>query len=572
MKKIAIYFGIILSGVVFNSCESFIDLQPLDKISTNDYWTTSSDLENYIVQFYPNIGGSVMVNESGDSDDMVLQNLSTILNGQRTQATGNWRSEWTIIRNINIFFDNYEKCKDAFDIYKHYVGEAHFFRAWFYCNLLKKYGDVPWYSSAIQIDDEAGLMRPRDSRTVVVDSILADLDNAASYLNARAQAGNLRLNKEAALAFKSRVALYEGSWQKYHASDAFGTPGADPAKYFRQCTAAAEELMNGSYNAGIYTTGNPAADYFDLFGFDNMSNINEVLLYRTFNIADGLSNLTQHYMTQNNTSKAVTWELVSSYLGKDGNIYDYMDAARTVKGNDFLTKIAADCDPRLKSVIWIPGDLRGTTGTYVYFERPGLTEGATQLCQSGFQPKKAANPYSTGAGVASGNSSSQTGYIHLRYAEVLLNYAEAKYELDGTVAYTQLNQLRSRAGMPDFAVRAKNTDLNPIDYGYDIPDALYEIRRERRVELTFECLRDEDLMRWAAHKVFQNKRPKGYPFLQSEFPTYNPPLDTNGLIDYWATFLPNGYRFREKTDYLYSIPQDELTLNPNLKQNPGWND
>jgi hypothetical protein len=85
-----------------------------------------------------------------------------------------------------------------------------------------------------------------------------------------------------------------------------------------------------------------------------------------------------------------------------------------------------------------------------------------------------------------------------------------------------------------------------------------------------ETGRDEDLMRWAAHKLFQNKRPKGYPFLQSEFPEYNPTLDANGLLDYWIRELPNGYQFKENRDYLYSIPQDELTLNPKLTQNPGW--
>ena len=133
MKKIITYLYFFLVWFILSSCENFIDLSPLDKISTNDYWYTTSDLENYIVQFYPNLAGSNMVHNDADhTDDMVYESLSVILNGQRTPSTGNWTSEWTTIRNVNIFFDNYGKCKDSFDQYKHYVGEAHFFRAWFY--------------------------------------------------------------------------------------------------------------------------------------------------------------------------------------------------------------------------------------------------------------------------------------------------------------------------------------------------------------------------------------------------------------------------------------------------------
>ena len=179
------------------------------------------------------------------------------------------------------------------------MGEAYFFRAWFYFNLLKKYGDVPWYSRVIEMDDTEELMRPRDSRLLIADSILADLDNAITHLELRKDVGNNRINKEAALAFKTRVALFEGSWQKYHANTDFGTTGADPTKYFKICVEAAQELMKGDYKVGIYSTGNPDEDYYKLFGFDNMSDINEVLLYRAFNAAEGAGNSTQGFITYN---------------------------------------------------------------------------------------------------------------------------------------------------------------------------------------------------------------------------------------------------------------------------------
>jgi hypothetical protein len=567
-----------VQAFLLTSCEDFIDLKPLDKISTDDYWKTPNDLEYYTMQFYPSFynsdnSGSVlkqMVTETAlDSDDMLHGGYaSNILNGKRSRRTGDWKWEWNKIRNVNIFFENYHKCEDDFSTYKHYVGEAHFFRAWFYFNLLKRYGDVPWYSNVLELDSDEELMRPRDSRTLIADSILADLDKAVSYLDMRSQVGNNRINKEAALAFKTRVALYEGTWQKYHANTVFGSSGANPGKYFNQVVQAAEELMNGNYKVGIYSTNNPDEDYFRLFGLDNMSDVNEVLLYRAFNAADGAGNSVQGFITYNADQKGITWELVSSYLGKDGKPYNYLDLAKTTKGNAFLNKISEDCDPRLKSTIWMPGDLMSQV-TGAYFDKPTVNAGSLQLCPTGFQVKKTGNPYSPAAG-QSWEIQAETGFIILRYGEVLLNYAEAKCELDGTIALESLNLLRKRAGMSDFSVNLQQSDPNRVDYGYEISDGLYEIRRERRVEMALEGQRDEDYQRWAAHALFKGKRPKGYPVSPEEFPDYPHPVDENGLIDFYKSQLPNGYEFREGQDYLLSIPQDEITLNPNLKQNPGW--
>ena len=323
------------------------------------------------------------------------------------------------------------------------------------------------------------------------------------------------------------------------------------------------------YKVGIYNTGNPDEDYYKLFGFDNMSDVNEVLLYRAFNAAEGAGNSTQGFITYNSNSKGITWELVSSYLGKNGKPYDYLNTAAANKGNVFLTKIAEDCDVRLKSTVWIPGDLM-SVGENAYFSGPTIEGGALQLCPTGFQVKKTANPNSPAAG-KSWETQAETGLILLRYGEVLLNYAEAKCELDNSVAYEALNLLRKRAGMPDFSVNAQSLDKNKVDYGYSITDELYEIRRERRVEMALEGQRDEDYMRWAASALFKNKRPKGYPVDLAQNPNFSSKVDENGLIDYYKGVMPSGYQFRDKQDYLYSIPQDELTLNPNLKQNPGWN-
>lgn len=264
----------------------------------------------------------------------------------------------------------------------------------------------------------------------------------------------------------------------------------------------------------------------------------------------------------------MTWSLVSSYLDKNGEPYDYLSVATNFNGNDFLTQIANDIDPRFHASVWIPGDLVVASSGKT-FDKPNIDEVDISLNPTGFQLKKCSNPESPGAG-AGGGGSSETGYIIFRYGEVLLNYAEALYELEGKVAYDELNLLRERAGMPEFTINSQNSDPNLISYGYTVADELYEIRRERRVELALEGFRADDYRRWAAHNLFKGKRPKGYPFYQEEFPEYHPPLDENGLIDYFQKRLPNGYQFRENQDYLSPIPVEELTLNPNLEQNPGW--
>ncbi|ODS79370.1 MAG: glycan metabolism protein RagB [Cytophagaceae bacterium SCN 52-12] len=572
MKRI-IYWSIsLLLLLAISSCEKFLELPPKDAISNDDYWKSAADLEKYVLQFYPKLPrhttAGTMPQEDAPSDNLVVAVPDIILNGGRTITTGSWSGDWADIRNINFFFDNYGKVQDRLENYAHFLGEAHFFKAWFYFQLLNQYGDVPWYTSALQPGSEE-LYNPRTPRNVVADSILAHIDKAIEHLNTRSTAGNTRLNKEAALAFKTRVALYEGTWQKYHQGTPFATPGAQPQKYFQACVDAAKQLVNGNYVKGIYSTGKPDSDYYTLFGLDNMSNVNEVLLYSASNSAENMGNNVQLYTTVRSQRMSVTWNLVTSYLGKTGLPYNYLATAKDAKGNDFLRKIAADCDPRLHATVWIPGDLRiASNGSR--FDKPFVDQGGENLVATGFQVKKFSNPNSRAAGSDQSGGFSETGYIIFRYGEVLLNLAEAQYELDQTVAYDALNLLRQRAGMPDFKVLPQSEDPNVESYGYPVSDALYEIRRERRVELALEGRRSDDYRRWAAHALFRGKRFYGYPFLKSEFPSYNPPLQGDGLIDYFKNQLPDGYRFRPERDYLDDIPQLERTLNPNLSQNPGW--
>ncbi len=570
MKKIY-YIILILALPLIMACEDYLERPPLTEIGNESYWKSAIDLKNYTAKFYedfPTIQGSAYMNVYYESDDMfTYTNAKDLLNGNNVISTGSWKNDFADVRNINVFFDNYSRCEDDFEAWNQYLGEAQFFKAWIYFNLVKKYGDVPWYSNGLTPDMEDELMRPRDPRTLVVDSILSLLDKAVLNVDKRDVApwNNNSINKEAVLAFKTRVALNEGTWQKYHNGTDFATPGANPDKYFQVSVSAAQELMNGDYNAGIYSTGNPETDYFELFGTGNMGSINEVLLYRAYNVGDKIGHQQNYYCVTAPNELGATWQYVTSHLGNDGTPFDYPALAQTTKGNDFLTAIANNCDGRLKQNIWIPGDIMNHEYNTV-FDLPPINESPIYLNTTGFQIKKGVNLNQTTDYAAANDA----GFIIFSYSEVLLNYAEAQCELDGTVATSQLNLLRARVGMPDFTVNQQSADPNPVDYGYSISDALYEIRRERCVELAFYRYRESDWKRWAAHSLFKGKRPLGYPFKQDEFPGFSPLLSPDGLIDVLQGEIPSGYGFRPERNYLSSVPETELTLNPNLTQNPGW--
>lgn len=563
------YIFLFISLIEFTSCKKFIDLKPRDQITNDVYWKSSNDLESYIIHLYPYFNGSEMISLDQNSDNMIVTVPDLVMNGARTLSTGNWTDEWSSIRDVNIFLENYQRCEDPFENYQQFVGEAYFFRAWFYFGLFKEYGPLPWINKPLDVKS-LELQNGREPRHVIADSILADIQKAITYLPLRSVVGNSRLNKETALAFKSRVALYEGTWEKYHANTPFGDNNANPSMYFQEVIDASKELMNNTnYQVGIYSTGNPNKDYFNLFGMNDMSKVNEILFYKAFNDAEGLRNHAQYLGVRDPNGMGATWSLVSSYLGKDGNPINYLSLAGTTKGNNFLTEIGNIADPRLGQSYWLPGDLMCSISGAEY-SKPPIDQGALLQTTTGFQIKKFANPNTLSACAGDAETQSETGFIYFRYAEVLLNYAEAMYELNNEVAYDALNLIRRRAGMPDFKVINQNNFFSKDDYGYQIADALYSIREERRVELAFEGFRESDFMRWSAANLFAGKRPKGYPFQQQEFPQFTPNLDDNGLIDFFQNRMPNGYGFRLDRDYLNPIPQDELTLNNDLTQNPGW--
>jgi starch-binding outer membrane protein, SusD/RagB family len=575
MKRLK-YFGIILLVSATLSCsdDEYLTKTPLDAISDADFWKTPNDLKLYVNQFYtmlpgfPGWGGGYLWDDN-NSDNMHAALYNARLAGLATITSENSNWNYSRLRSINIMLEQYQRVDAPKSQIDPIVGEAYFFRAYFYFNQVRNYGDVPWIDKPLTADSEE-LFGTRTARNVVVDNILSDLDKAISMLSPRATATGNRINKESAILFKSRVALYEGTWEKYHNGTAFGVQGSNGQKYLEQSAAAARQLIDLN-SIQIYSTGKVTTDYQRLFNSTDLASVSEAILWRKYSATLSLSHNLQYYIPLAGGATGLTKSLVNNYLCLDGKP---ISTSPLYQGDQSLENIVANRDYRLRQTMWIKDDTLEIVGGVVKttFIKPALDIGGEHRNTTGYQLKKGGDPASEGIRI---NHRSETAPIIFRYAEALLNFAEAKAEL-GTITQADIdlsiNKLRTRVGMPGLKISEIENDAN-----WDFPNlshVINEVRRERRVELACEGYRLDDLLRWRAHGLIVGKRPKGAKFNQTQFPNMvigqNILLDDNGYIDHLQTALPGGWGFKPERDYLLAVPPNEITLNSKLTQNPGW--
>lgn len=574
MKKLRIIIGIVALVLISNACDDdFLDRSPLDQVGAFDFFKSPGDMETYVNQFYDNAAFPIS-SEYGrdyDSDNAVSVNVNTWLDGSRT-LDGAGGIPFADVRAINYFFDNYTRIDTEqydFDDYKQYVGEAHFFKALIYFNLLQNYGDIQWYDDALGTSSEA-LYKPRDPRNVVADKIIASLDTAAMYMSESKTDGASRVNKWMALLIQSRVALFEGTWQKYHAGTAFAAANPEPEKYLNKAAEAAAAVINsGLYD--IYSTGNPTVDYYNLFAQRDYSSNKEVMFWKKFDNELGKGEAAfrrqPNHGGQYPNQHSLTKEFADSYLSIDG---DPIAVSDLFQGHATVTDEAQNRDPRFYQTIGVPDAIWKTypDGSVEYYSElyEKLNTQAEYNSPAGYLIRKA---YDSRVIYQIPQYEETPGIVY-RYAEVLLNYAEAKAEL-GTITQADIDmsikKLRDRVGMPNIDLANIKTDPN-----WDFPTLspiINEVRRERRVELVGEGLRAADIKRWAAaDELIVGKRPKG--FMASQVATNPYPVDENGFLDPYKNIIPEGYGFDVNRDYLNAIPKTQIELNPNLTQNPGW--
>ncbi|MEX0928931.1 MAG: RagB/SusD family nutrient uptake outer membrane protein [Balneolales bacterium] len=587
MKKFNLNYSLLFVALlVFSGCnDDFLNRSPLDQVSSETFWNTENDLMVYNNNFYnrarndhniPILLGHHegfgshevgMLIQDGFTDNLAPHHernsrYAQVRAGKHNVSGGSqWQGYrgWDFVRSINVGLANYDNADiPQADINK-YAGEARLFRGWFYGEKVAKFGDVPWVDRELNIDSEE-LFAARTPRIEAMDNVLADLDFAAEWMPDDWNDGNApgRLNRWAALLIKSRVALFEGTFRKYH-----GLP--DSEKFLRAAADAAEELMvDGPYS--LYNTGNPDTDYNAYHRMLDLSGNPEVMAWRKYE----LGVFTNHVQSYYSYTGGATKSMVEDYLDTDGmpitlsNLYE---------GDDTIEDVFVNRDPRLRQTILHPDD----KAVYQYHagdshEYPKLLGQSGRTSSTGYHVIK---HYMAEDLIGKAYNQGEYPAIILRFAEALLNYAEAREEL-GELTQNDLdisiNLLRDRVNMPHLTL---SPPMDPRYADDGISAVLVEIRRERRVELFGEGYRYYDLLRWKQGKKLEEPdlgihfdaaaeaRYDGHE-IQTTMVNGRPYVDVYAGTD-WADPV-----FDESKHYLWPIPINEISQNPAIGQNPGW--
>ena len=565
MRRI-LYIAISFVAVVsLASCnDDFLERPPKDQMTDANFWQNEGHLISVANTFTESLQGKYWLNITEIMADSAPWAVTTAF---RTIGAGNftteesqinslWVTAFTGIGRVNYFLNNYNRAeKVSKEIRERYAAEAYFYRAYNYWVLTTYFGDVPYITDELSVESP-DVYRGRDPRATVIANITSDLEEHYKYLPEYIPAASAefgRISQCAALALLSRIYLYN--------------------EMYDEAISAAERAMANPYHQ-LYSTGNPSEDYVNLFNWTGRASRNaankETLLAFVYNYDLGETARTSHNLSREcwvpgDYARFVpTNSMIEAYLTKDGKIWD----PSTVNTYEDVFK---DRDPRMVQSILPPntpweggksGDLMSTDDKiYTY---PLLTNDKTgAMTYSGYYMRKYIEP-STVKYVGHDDND----LVMIRYAEVLLNYIEAK-ERSGGVTQDDLdktiNLLRRRVGMVDMK-------LDALPEGSDIRT---EIQRERRVELFFEGHRYFDIIRWKqGHLLGEDLLGVNKRWLdQSRLA-----VDLNKDLT-WKTkngqqylIIETGRTFNPDKHYLLPIPFKQMQLNPNLApQNPGWN-
>lgn len=575
-----------MSLVLVSACENddFLERQRLIAVSPETYFTKANDFKLYTNQFYNDLGNATewliwgWPDEDG-TDNLVKHDPQPEFNAQiiLNVTDPQWSNTYSRIRGLNIMLSNSHKAE--WDDIKVYLAEGRFFRAWNYFKLLRRFGGVPWINKPLNPNNLGELQTPRAPREVIADSIIADLDFAIANLPSHDKVKDMRLSKEVALTLKSRICLYEGTWEKYHgkAGTPFAVNGSNGSKYLLLAMNAAQEVINSGFFSISKIAG--PEPYYNFFNRQDYSTVKEVIFWRKTSRELTPRSASRSIWLGSQSNLGMTKNLVDAYLCTDGKPLSLTSLETT---DDSISGVVNNRDPRLAQSIFVPGKpyvLDDATDNVIQvFQFPSLTD-----VRTGYHPRKGGSIRKSVLEV----NGDQIGIIYFRYAEVLLNYIEAKAELNesGEATLTQndfdisINAIRARVDMPNFNYSEVINDTND-PYNGIIPWYIVEIRRERRVELALEGFRKDDIFRWAAvDKLLKNQLPRGTKyqwFVDHSFyrPTSIKYVDSNGYLSPWINteFETNGgYLFRLNQDYLYPIPSQEMLLGNYESNNPGWN-
>ncbi|KIC90103.1 RagB/SusD family nutrient uptake outer membrane protein [Flavihumibacter sp. ZG627] len=596
MKHIIIFFSCFTLMVA--GCKK-MDLEPEATASRSAVFGSEKGLQLYTASFYNNLpNGGDIVRADNMSDYGARTDVPSFLTESGFTALQGSGWNWTALRNINYFIENNNDPAVPENIRTNYTATARFFRALFYFDKVVRFGNVPWYGKTIAVNDSAALKKPRDARSLVMDSVLADITYAAENITTT-DATRSMITRYVALAYKSRICLFEGTFRKYHSADgglAAGL-GATASTWLQEAVDASKQLIEeGGFS--LNTAGGTDLAYRQIF-ISKQPVRNEIILS---NIADATLNVLNDanwYWTSATYGSRLSFTrgFVHTYLKIDGTPYTATPGYETAVFADEVK----NRDKRLQQTIRM-GNYKRING--------GASEPAPPVFSytyTGYQPIK----WTLDDMFFDGGTRNDNSISLIRYAEVLLNYAEAKAEL-GTITdedwAATVGALRARAGITG-TLTSLPTIVDPYlqqEYFPSISDpVLLEIRRERGIELAWEGLRFQDLIRWKRGELLTKPWNGFYvpelnvamdlnedgkndvlfyngtapaPMAGVTFVNVSPKLgngsnnpqrlsnDSFGEINW----LNNISRKWDDKKYLYPIPTADLLINPALGQNPGW--
>jgi hypothetical protein len=587
------WYCLLACSLLFTACKKVLDQSPKATVTPDAVFSSEPGLSLYANSFYTIIpsAGDIMRGDAM-SDYAARTEIPDYLrpNVYNSNQSSGW--DFGPLRNINYFLTHNNNPSIAEAVRNNYNGIARLFRAWWYYQMVRKFGDVPWYSKPLDVNDSVALYKPRDPRKLVMDSVLADLDYATANITVTDDQSRSLITKWVAWAMKSRICLYEGTFRKYHTElNLQGT--ADD--WLTQAAEAAQQVMT-SGKFSLNQAGGPTKSYRQLF-ISTAPVTNEDILIDVVDPNLAVFSDANWYWTSSTYGNRLSFDrtFVNTYLNIDGTPFT------SIPGHETMTfpEETQNRDDRLQQTIRTPGYTRINGGSVIPAP-PDFTYTFT-----GYMPIK----YSLDDTKYDQATVSINSVPVIRYAEMLLNYAEAKEELgtftDQDWANT-IGALRARAGITG-GLTTKPTTADPYlqtNYFPNISDpTLLEIRRERSIELAWEGFRFDDLMRWKKGELLEQQWTGMY------VPSLNTPMDLNSdgkndvVFVQTTTSTPGVKQInvapmiggkvnpqqltngtygeltwlkdepREWTDkkYYYPIPQTALLKNQRLGQNPGWN-
>ena len=562
MKMIKISTFVIVASILATGCKKYLDLTPQSEIADPAYWQTANDFRLAANWFYNQTLPDPHYDGNNNNDNMSeiafgQSSINAVSSGTYVpvEQDDNWDNAYNSIRNANKLIQEGQASTIGSTI-SPFLGEGYFFRAFDYFNLLKLYGGVPIINKVLLPTDSA-VYTARASRDVVMDSILNDLNNAIADLPVKSSAETGRICKEAAQAFKARVCLFEGTWRKFHAT-------GDANIFLDQAITESKNVID-SKSYTLYQ-GKGDASYRYMFIDNTSMNDPETIISKKYRTNINVNGWAYGVSWGNlNPTKAIA----DMYLCSDGLP---IDKSPLFKGYDSSRSEFYNRDPRMAQSLLIPATkvIRPQYDTYRP-QWPGQDNNRSS--NSGYMLYKFISEQPT-----PGDGGGAFDWNVIRYAEILLIYAEAQLERNGSISDADLdlsiNVLRDRVNMPHL------TNTLVTGYGLNMEN---EIRRERTIELAFEGFRWDDLRRWKTAETVLPQSILSVKVTGTEWSDKVITLDGSSYNSIFynlsASQLENGFKllqpasqrfFDVNKNYLLPIPTKQVSLNSKLSQNPGW--